>query len=219
MVQTLIWRIVCNKVFGGGYGYSFVGKQWAKSNRKHKSDNKENDLLKTVPLSPCYFSVDETPMTQDGKTQISADCSYWTQIDKKLQKWNKVNIAWVSYEATIMSQPWRSLLMSAYCSFMERHRRPASLWAGCLYSAAPPTLNSEWFQRNKELSRWVWVVMELSPTKDFWFMPKNKTKLHWADTVNSCCHFTSLEKMYKRNRSNTPMWHFSVQYYSCCNTT
>lgn len=90
MVQTLIWRIVCNKVFGGGYGYSFVGKQWAKSNRKHKSDNKENDLPKTVPLSPCYFSVDETPMTQDDKTQISADCSYWTQIDKKLQKWNKV---------------------------------------------------------------------------------------------------------------------------------
>lgn len=184
MVQTLIWRIVCNTVFGGGYGYSFVGKQWVNSNRKHKSDNKENNLLKTVPLSPCYFSVDETLMTQDDKTQISADCSYWTQIDKKLQKWKRrphekegSSTAWVSYEATIMSQPCRSLLMSPYCSFMERHRRPASLWAGCLYSAAPPTLNSEWFQRNKELSLWVWVVMELSPAKDFWFMPNlEKTK-------------------------------------------
>lgn len=110
MVQTLIWRIVCNKVFGGGYGYSFVGKQWAKSNRKHKSDNKENDLLKTVPLSPCYFSVDETPMTQDDKTQISADCSYWTQFDKKLQKWNKVLMKRREVQQPELVTRWQSCL-------------------------------------------------------------------------------------------------------------
>lgn len=39
--------------------------------------------------------------------------------------------------------------------------------AGLDVCTAPPTLNYEWIQRNKELSLCVWVVMELSLSEDF----------------------------------------------------
>lgn len=218
-MQTLIWRIVCNTVFGGGYGYSFVGKQWVKSNRKHKSDNKENNLLKTVRW-PRWHRMTKFKSVLTVHTELRLTRSSRNE-NKDLMKRREVQ----QPELVTRRQSCLNLAVLSSCLPI------AALWKDtedlrvfgldvCTVLHLPHSTPSG-FKGTRSCHvecGWLWSCLQLK-TSDLCLKTKQNYTGSWADTVNSCCHFTSLEKMYKRNSSNTPMWHFSVQYYSCCNTT
>lgn len=56
------------------------------------------------------------------------------------------------------------------CTFYGKVQTTACMWIiGLNVCSSPPTLKSRWFQRNEELSLWVWEVMKPSSEKDFEF--------------------------------------------------